>query len=153
MEKRQPQHAAKRHQEELASSNWNTRIAVMLTKAVGTMWTAYIFVVLALIGLFGLLGWLNPFVFLLATWTSQQFLQLVFLPILSVGQNVLNRHNEIQSEEQYHATLNTYQDSEEVKKLLTDLQSTVSTLVEILLEERQARKENGNGNASQQAAE
>lgn len=77
----------------------NTRIAVALTKGVGSMWTAYLFTVLSFIGLFGLLGWLNPFTFLLATWISQQFLQLVFLPILSVGQNVLGKHQELVTEE------------------------------------------------------
>jgi hypothetical protein len=77
----------------------NTRIAIALTRAVGSMWTAYFFTVIALVGLLGLLGLLNPFTFLLATWFSQMFLQLVFLPILSVGQSVLGKHQEMVTEE------------------------------------------------------
>ncbi len=72
----QPRNVNLLHEAEKAASGFNTRVAVALTKGTGTMWTAYIFTVLALIGLFGLLGWLNPFTFLLATWVSQQFLQL-----------------------------------------------------------------------------
>ena len=78
-----------------ARGGFNSRIAVALTKAVGTMWCAYLFTLLSLVGLLGLLGLLNPFTFLLATWVSQMFLQLVFLPILSVGQAVLGKHQEL----------------------------------------------------------
>ena len=77
----------------------NAKIAVLLTKGVGTMWCAYIFALLSLVGLLGLLGLLNPFTFLLCTWVSQMFLQLVFLPILSVGQTVLGQHQELVTEE------------------------------------------------------
>lgn len=87
------------HEHIKARDGLNTRIAVLLTKAVGTMWTAYVFALLAIVGLFGLLGLLNPFTFLLATWISQMFLQLVFLPILSVGQSVLGKHQELVTEE------------------------------------------------------
>src|SRR5579864_6549961 len=82
----QPRNVNALHAAELAAEGFNTRLAVVLTQYTGTMWTAYIFTVLAVIGLFGLLGWLNPFVFLLTTWISQQFLQLVLLPVIMVGQ-------------------------------------------------------------------
>ena len=78
---------------------FNGRVAVLITRGVGSMWSAYIFVLLALIGLLGLLGLLNPITFLLATWVSQQFLQLVLLPIIMVGQTVLGQHQELVTEE------------------------------------------------------
>ena len=87
----QPRDVNRLHEAEQAASGFNTRLAVALTQSTGTIWTAYAFTVLAIIGLFGLLGWLNPFVFLLTTWISQQFLQLVLLPVILVGQNVLGR--------------------------------------------------------------
>ncbi len=99
---------------EQAAAGFNTRLAVVLTQHTGTMWTAYIFTVLAFIGLFGLLGWLNPFVFLLTTWISQQFLQLVLLPVIMVGQNVLGRKSELQADEQFNTTMSTYHDIEQV---------------------------------------
>ncbi len=45
---------------EVKETSLNTHVAVVLTKGVGTMWTAYTFVVLAFIGLFAILGLLNP---------------------------------------------------------------------------------------------
>ncbi|HYA99872.1 MAG TPA: DUF1003 domain-containing protein, partial [Ktedonobacteraceae bacterium] len=73
----------------------------------------------AIIGLFGLLGWLNPFVFLLTTWISQQFLQLVLLPVILVGQNVLSRKAELQADEQFHTTMSTYHDIEQIMQHLS----------------------------------
>jgi uncharacterized membrane protein len=115
----QPRNVNRLHQAELAASGFNTRLAVALTKSVGTMWTAYIFMVLAIIGLFGLLGWLNPFTFLLATWVSQQFLQLVLLPVIMVGQNVLGRKAELMADEQFRTTMSTYHDIEEIMQHLS----------------------------------
>jgi uncharacterized membrane protein len=115
----QPRNVNRLHQAELAASGFNTRLAVALTKSVGTMWTAYIFMVLAIIGLFGLLGWLNPFTFLLATWVSQQFLQLVLLPVIMVGQNVLGRKAELLADEQFRTTMSTYHDIEQIMQHLS----------------------------------
>ncbi len=115
----QPRNVNRLHEAEQAASGFNTRLAVALTKGVGTMWTAYIFVVLAVIGLFGLLGWLNPFTFLLATWVSQQFLQLVLLPVIMVGQNVLGRKAELLADEQFRTTMSAYHDIEEIMQHLS----------------------------------
>jgi uncharacterized membrane protein len=115
----QPRNVNLLHEAEQAASGFNTRVAVALTKGVGTMWTAYIFLVLAIIGLFGLLGWLNPFTFLLATWISQQFLQLVLLPVIMVGQNVLGRKAELLADEQFRTTMSTYHDIEQIMQHLS----------------------------------
>ena len=104
---------------EQATAGFNTKLAVALTHGTGTMWTAYTFAVLAIIGLFGLLGWLNPFVFLLTTWISQQFLQLVLLPVILVGQNVLSHKAELQADEQFHTTMSTYHDIEQIMQHLS----------------------------------
>jgi hypothetical protein len=103
---------------EQATAGFNTRVAVALTKGVGTMWTAYFFSLLAFVGLLGLLNLLNPITFLLATWVSQQFLQLVLLPVIMVGQNVLGRKAELQSDEQFNTTMSTYHDIEQIMQHL-----------------------------------
>jgi len=103
-----PRNVNVQHKEEQEASGVNTRIAVGLTKSVGTMWTAYSFAVLALVGLLAILGWLPPIVALLVVWASQTFIQLVMLPILSVGQNVLGRHAELLADEQFNTTMNSY---------------------------------------------
>jgi uncharacterized membrane protein len=115
----QPRNVNQLHETEQAASGFNTRLAVTLTQGTGTMWTAYAFTVLAFIGLFGLLGWLNPFTFLLTTWISQQFLQLVLLPVILVGQNVLGRKAELLAEEQFHTTISTYHDIEQIMQHLS----------------------------------
>ena len=64
----------------------NTRAAVIITRAVGSMWAAYAFCVLAFYGLpAGLHGGAAGFV----QWASSQFIQLVLLPIILVGSAVL----------------------------------------------------------------
>jgi hypothetical protein len=112
----------------------NTRVALVLTKGVGSMWTAYLFTVLSIVGLLGLLGLLNPFTFLLCTWVSQMFLQLVFLPILSVGQNVLGRKAEIQAEEAFKTTQNTYHDIEQVMAHLSAQDDRIEAMEANILE-------------------
>lgn len=101
-----------------AEQSFNTRLAVALTKIVGTMPTAYTFACLALLGLLGILGILSPLAIVLVTWISQTFLQLVFLPILSVGQSVLSRKQEIQADETYGFTVKSYHDVEQIRQHL-----------------------------------
>ncbi len=115
----QPRNVNLLMQAEQATAGFNTKLAVALTQGTGTMWTAYVFAALAIIGLFGLLGWLNPFVFLLTTWISQQFLQLVLLPVILVGQNVLSHKAELQADEQFSTTMSTYHDIEQIMQHLS----------------------------------
>ncbi len=96
-------HATKIHKEQNLSSI-NRKIAVFLTKNVGSMWAAYSFVVLAIVGLASILGYLSPVVALLVAWLSQTFIQLVLLPVIMVGQNVLNEHAEAQAQVTYENT-------------------------------------------------
>lgn len=69
-------------------SAFNDRVAVLLTKLVGSMWCAYIFAALALVGLPGAIrtGTLG-----IVQWVAQTFLQLVLLSIIMVGQDVQGR--------------------------------------------------------------
>ena len=114
-----PRNVNEQHKGELEASGFNTRIAVGLTKSVGTMWTAYSFAVLAIVGLLAIIGLLPPLVVVLVAWLSQTFLQLVFLPILSVGQNVLGRHAELMADEEFHTTMNSYHAIEEIMQHLS----------------------------------
>jgi uncharacterized membrane protein len=129
----QPRNVNLLHEAEQAASGLNTRVAVALTKGVGTMWTAYTFVVLAFIGLFAILGLLNPIVALLVAWASQTFLQLVFLPIIMVGQNVLGRKTELQADEQFRTTMSTYHDIEQIMNHLLAQDAELVRLTKHLL--------------------
>ena len=65
---------------------FNARVGLKITLIVGTMWSAYIFTLLALVS--------APAAFhsgdriIIVAWIAQTFLQLVLLPIIIVGQNV-----------------------------------------------------------------
>ena len=65
----------------------NTRLAVGITKIVGSMWCAYVFALLALVSLPAAIHSHDRII--IVAWIAQTFLQLVLLPIIIVGQNVL----------------------------------------------------------------
>ena len=67
-------------------ARFNTRAAVLVTRTVGTMYTAYLF---ALIALYGLPTAIKGGPSALVLWVSSEFLQLVLLPIIIVGGAVL----------------------------------------------------------------
>ena len=67
------------------ANGFNAKIAVFLTNIVGSMWCAYAFGVLALLGLRPAL---RPGGEGLIAWIAQTFLQLVLLSVIMVGQNV-----------------------------------------------------------------
>ncbi len=115
----QPRNVNLLHKAELKAAGVNTRIAVALTKGAGTMWTAYTFMALAVVGLLAILGLLSPIVALLVVWISQTFLQLTLLPIIMVGQNVLGRKSELQADEQFNTTMNSYSDVEHIMQHLS----------------------------------
>src|SRR5579859_4512928 len=65
--------------------SFNRWLGVKITNAVGTMWCAYIFAIIALISLpDAIKGGTSA----LIAWIAQTFLQLVLLSIIMVGQNV-----------------------------------------------------------------
>lgn len=115
----------------------NTKIAVILTKCTGTMWTAYGFLFLALIGLAGILGMLHPVVIVFIAWLSQTFLQLVLLPIIMVGQNVLSRKQELQSDETFATTEKIYHDLGQLAEHLAAQDAVIVEIHEYLKGEKQ----------------
>lgn len=99
------------HRAALAASRFSQRIAIALTQAVGTMECAYVFMLLALLGLPNLLP---AIVAQWVQWLSQTFIQLVMLSILMVGQMLLGRHAELMAEEQYQTTQRTDHATEQI---------------------------------------
>src|SRR6267143_1600593 len=83
------------------AAKFNDKLAVKITKGVGSMWTGYLFGMLSLFSLPAILklvfpkltifpGWLvSASLISLIAWVSQNFLQLVLLPVIMVGQNVI----------------------------------------------------------------
>jgi hypothetical protein len=80
----------------------NAKIAVFLTNIVGSMWCAYVFGVIALIGLPPAL---KPGGEGIIAWIAQTFLQLVLLSVIMVGQNVQSLASDVRSQHTYDDTV------------------------------------------------
>lgn len=76
--------------------DFNGRIALVITKAVGTMWCAYAFAALALIALPQAI---QGGVLTTVQWLSQTFIQLVMLSVIMVGQNLLSAASDKRAED------------------------------------------------------
>src|SRR5579864_7191492 len=83
----------------------NTWLAVTITKSVGTIWAAYLFTLIAVGGAVAVVT-SNAFLTALSVLISQTFLQLVLLPIIIVGQNVISASQDARAEAD-HITLTT----------------------------------------------
>ena len=93
----------------------NTRIALAVTKAVGSMWCAYAFGLLALISLPGALATHQALI--IVSWIAQTFLQLVLLPIIIVGQNVQAAASDARAESDHETLLSIHTLTAEVHRL------------------------------------
>jgi hypothetical protein len=83
----------------------NDRIAVLVTKSVGTMWAAYVFALISCVSLpQALSAFLKGDRVTGVSWLSQSFLQLILLPIIMVGQNVISASQDARAEAD-HETL------------------------------------------------
>ena len=80
----------------------NAKIAVFLTNIVGSMWCAYVFAIIALIGLPAAL---RPGGEGIIAWIAQTFLQLVLLSVIMVGQNVQSEASDLRSQHTYEDTV------------------------------------------------
>jgi hypothetical protein len=95
-----------------ASTRFNCWLAIKITDGVGTMWCAYVFAVIALLGLRPAL---KPGGEGLIAWIAQTFLQLVLLSIIIVGQNIAAAASDARSE-------NTYKDAEAILSEALEIQ-------------------------------
>src|SRR5438093_3271664 len=81
---------------------FNAAVAVRITRIVGTMYCAYAFTLIALVAFPAAIQQRSATV--LVNWLSSNFLQLVLLPIIIVGQNVISAAQDARAEAD-HETL------------------------------------------------
>ncbi|HUZ09770.1 MAG TPA: hypothetical protein VMU76_06335 [Acidimicrobiales bacterium] len=91
---------------------FNSWLAVKITNGVGTMWCAYAFAAIALVGLPAAL---KPGGEGIIAWIAQTFLQLVLLSIIIVGQNIAAASSDARSE-------NTFKDAEAILSEALEIQ-------------------------------
>jgi len=94
-----PVKVADQHHTGNAMARINTKIAIGITKVVGSMWCAYAF---GLMDLFSLPAAIRGGSATLVAWIAQTFLQLVLLSIIMVGQNVQADAADKRAEATYH---------------------------------------------------
>jgi hypothetical protein len=101
----------------------NGRIALAVTAIVGTMWAAYIFAVIAVVSLPSAITSKNLTVII--AWVSSNFLQLVLLPVIIVGQNLQGRASDKRA-------IQTYNDAEAILSECLQLQAHLQAQDKIL---------------------
>ena len=101
-----------------AVTGFNATLATFITSVVGTMWCAYAFGCLALIGLPPVLGltFVPQRFSSLILWVSSEFLQLVLLSVIMVGQAVQGKASDARA-------IHTYEDTQRLIAML-DLKQT-----------------------------
>jgi uncharacterized membrane protein len=106
------------------------KIAIFITKIVGTMWCAIAFTILALISLPQAI---NGGIATTISWIAQTFLQLVLLSIIMVGQNLQSRHSELRADADYETNLDSKKDIETLMKRLDSIESNkLDKILEII---------------------
>ena len=132
-----PKEVYKNKQSSNGLSKFNNSLAVKITNGVGTMWTAYLFTILAFVSLPAVLtgvfphlrqifpSWLlSTSLIALVAWIAQTFFQLVLLPIIMVGQNVSQGHQEAKAETD-HKTLTYLANLQEEQMTLLKNQTSI----------------------------
>ena len=112
-----------------ARGDINGRIAMALTAAVGTMWCAYVFALLALVVLpqavhGGLLT--------LVQWVSQTFIQLVMLSVIMVGQSIMGQASDKRAEMTYKDAEATFQEAQQIQAHLQAQDEAMNAILDRL---------------------
>ena len=115
---------------------FNGKVALALTTAVGTMWCAYAFAVLALIVLPDAVkgGMLTTI-----QWISQTFIQLVMLSVIMVGQNILGRVSDKRADETYQDAEATLHEAQQIQDHLKAQDDAIGTLLDKIAKLEAAR--------------
>ena len=117
---------------------FNGKVALALTTAVGTMWCAYAFAVLALIVLPDAVkgGMLTTI-----QWISQTFIQLVMLSVIMVGQNILSRTSDKRADETYQDAEATLHEAQQIQDHLKAQDDAIGSLLDKLAKLEAARSQ------------
>ncbi len=108
------------NQEHKDSLSIQEKIALVITRGVGSMYCAYLFAIIALISLPDAIRAGKASI---VSWIAQTFLQLVLLSIIMVGQNVASKHSELRADADYEVNIKAEKEIEEIKKSLEEIKN------------------------------
>jgi hypothetical protein len=103
----------------------NGKIGLLITTLVGTMICGYIFAAIALLSLPSAIS--SHSLTIIIAWVSSNFLQLVLLPVIIVGQNLQANASDKRAE-------NTYKDAEAVLAEAVEIQKHLQAQDQVLAE-------------------
>src|SRR5260370_9805130 len=115
----------------------NTWLAVRITTTVGLMWVAYIFAAIAIVSLRAAIQSQN--VIIIVAWIAQTFFQLVLLPIIIVGQNVIQPANDARAEADHETLTAVHKLTVEVHAI-NEAQSAILRQLQATRPERPSRR-------------
>ena len=110
-----------------AINRFNTKVAIIITTAVGSMWCAYAF---ALFDLISLPAAIRGGPATIVSWVAQTFLQLVLLSIIMVGQNVQAAAADKRAEATFHDASATLHEVAHVQGHLAAQDALLSKIAE-----------------------
>ncbi|HEY6314706.1 MAG TPA: hypothetical protein VIY52_28435 [Streptosporangiaceae bacterium] len=110
-----------------AINRFNTKVAILITGAVGSMYCAYVF---ALFDLISLPSAIRNGPSAVVTWVAQTFLQLVLLSVIMVGQNVQAAAADKRAEATFHDASATLHEVAHVQGHLTAQDELLTRIAE-----------------------
>jgi hypothetical protein len=105
----------------------NGKIGLMITTLVGTMICAYVFGIIALVSLPSAISSHN--LTIIIAWVSSNFLQLVLLPVIIVGQNLQAKASDKRAESTYKDAEAVLHEAIEIQKHLAAQDAVLSELI------------------------
>jgi uncharacterized membrane protein len=122
-----PENVNVKHKQSLAFQN---KIALVITTAIGTMYSVYLFMII-------MAGWMlwqsltkkpfDPFPFAFLLFLGN-IIQLLLMPLIMVGQNIQGQHSELRANEEFRTTQTIYKDIEKILVDLNNLKKELSSL-------------------------
>jgi hypothetical protein len=107
---------------------FNAKLALVITRSVGTMACAYVFGAIALISLPAAVS--SGQVIIIVAWIAQTFLQLVLLPIIIVGQNIQANAADARSAATYKDATAILEESRQIQAHLAAQDAATSALLD-----------------------
>jgi hypothetical protein len=114
-----------------ASTRFNNKIGLGITKSVGTMWAAYAFAAISLVSLPAAIASASPII--IVAWIAQTFLQLVLLPIIIVGQNIQAAAADARSSATYDDAGAILEEAKQIQVHLASQDTAIGTLLDKVL--------------------
>jgi len=105
----------------------NGKIGLLITTLVGTMICGYVFAAIALLSLPSAISSRNLTVII--AWVSSNFLQLVLLPVIIVGQNLQAKASDKRAEDTYNDAAAVLHEALEIQKHLVAQDQVLSQLI------------------------